>query len=192
MHNLPVLAKGAYRCTALVHPLDAARLGLFDGGMAQVRAALSGRTTVSTLSVNDATSVPSRLLNLGVEPYLVASGLRASVAQRLLERLCPACRAPVELTEEQRQLLGAPEGQRAFAAPGCEACLGTGRQGGVAIYEVATFGDAMGELILQGASAQELRAQAVKDGMTTLRQHALRLLGEGQVSVASVLRCSVA
>jgi type II secretory ATPase GspE/PulE/Tfp pilus assembly ATPase PilB-like protein len=156
---------------------------------AAVRAALAGRSAAATIGCGEAAAVISRLLNLGIEPFLLTTTLAASVSQRLLFRLCPACRQPAAISDGERAALEAHDGQRAFTAPGCAECSGSGRRGRVALFEVLELAAPIQELILQGASTAELRFAAVQNGvMTTLRSQALALLDLGEVGLAEVLR----
>ncbi len=156
---------------------------------AAVRVAHAGQTAAATLAARSSADVVSRLFNFGIEPFLVINTLRTAVAQRLLPRLCRACRRPAVVSVGERATLEAPSGQRAFTAPGCAECGGSGRQGRIAVFEVLALTPPIQQLIIYGASTAELHVEAVKLGlMTTLRSQGLALADLGEVTAADVLR----
>ena len=157
-----------------------------------VKAALTGHLVLSTLHTNDAPSTISRLLNMGVEPFLVSASTNVIVAQRLARRVCQSCKemnpvpAPalvnVGFSSEEAKTI------KAYKGKGCMACSDTGYKGRVALYEVMLIKDNIKEAILQGASAMELRELGRKNGMQTLREAGLQKIREGMTTVEEVLR----
>ncbi len=169
----------------------------FETAEIAVKAALTGHMVLSTLHTNDAPSTISRLLNMGVEPFLVTASVNVIVAQRLGRRLCSECRTPVDIPQEALLEAGVTEAQladgfQAMEGAGCDVCNNAGYKGRVALYEVMTFEDELKELVLQGCSTAELKAEAVSIGMQTLRMSGLRKLGEGVTSLKEVLRVTAA
>jgi type IV pilus assembly protein PilB len=164
----------------------------FETAEIGIKAALTGHLVLSTLHTNDAPSTVNRLLNMGVEPFLVISSLNAIVAQRLARKVCNECKEPVELDENQLIKMGARPEDLALGQPmkgrGCKMCSDTGSKGRIALYEVMKIGDEIKECILQGYSAAELKREAMKLGMQTLRQSGIRKIMEGVTSVEEILR----
>jgi len=155
-----------------------------------VQASLTGHLVFSTLHTNDAPGAPTRLVDMGVEPYLVASSLEAVVAQRLLRLICRECRELLA-SEEVARLRGEyGEGVpgRLYAGRGCRACQGTGYRGRTGIFELMRVSETVRTLILQRASAREIRMAAAAEGLKSLREDGWRLLGEGLTTVGEVLR----
>jgi len=157
-----------------------------------VKAALTGHLVLSTLHTNDAPSTISRLLNMGVEPFLVAASTNVIVAQRLARRICQACRevAPLPAQALANVGFGAEEAKtlKTHKGKGCMSCSDTGYKGRVALYEVLLIKDNVKEAVLQGASALELRELGRKNGMQTLREAGLQKIREGMTTVEEVLR----
>ena len=164
----------------------------FETAEIAIKAALTGHLVLSTLHTNDAPSTINRLLNMGVEPFLVTSSLNAIVAQRLARKVCTECAEPHEEEEELLRDLGMSdeqiEGATLMKGTGCRRCNDTGFKGRVAMYEVMDINDDIKEYVLQGYSAMELKREAMKLGMQTLRQTALNKLAAGQITVSEVLR----
>ncbi|HEV8238707.1 MAG TPA: ATPase, T2SS/T4P/T4SS family [Thermoanaerobaculia bacterium] len=157
-----------------------------------IQAALTGHLVFSTLHTNDASSSISRLTDLGVERFMITSTLAGAMAQRLLRKICPHCALEryLERDEAATLRLSIPEGKRVKVkeGKGCHQCRGTGYLGRSGIFEVLTIDDAIKELILKGADAPLIKREAVRHGMRTLRQSALRKLSEGVTTVEEVLR----
>ncbi len=154
-----------------------------------IRASLTGHLVFSTLHTNDALGGISRLIDMGVEPFLVSAAVRAFLAQRLVRRLCPNCKVPRELTDAERRELGIPmhlEGQ-AYKAKGCDRCRGSGFSGRLAIYEVVVLGQQMQDLVAHGANAPEIRAQAFKEGFTPMRGYGWIKVLQGQTTIEEVI-----
>jgi type IV pilus assembly protein PilB len=157
-----------------------------------VKAALTGHLVLSTLHTNDAPSTISRLLNMGVEPFLVSASTNVIVAQRLARRICQACKEATPVPPPALMNVGfSPDDVKTiktFKGKGCLACTETGYKGRVALYEVMLIRDNIKEAILQGASAMELRELGRKNGMQTLREAGLQKIREGMTTVEEVLR----
>ncbi len=157
-----------------------------------VRASLTGHLVFSTLHTNDAVGGITRLVEMGVEPFLVASSVRAFLAQRLVRSLCPQCKQSAHYSKEQLTACGFAEGiDKAIytaSANGCSACRSTGHHGRLAIYEIVLVTNAMQDLISSRASANELLRQARKDGFISLREYGWRKVLEGATTVEEVMR----
>ena len=155
-----------------------------------VQASLTGHLVLATLHTNDAASAVTRLVDLGVERFLLASSLRGVLAQRLVRCLCPACRKAVDVTANERQLLGAECPDRIWTAVGCPACGGLGYSGRTGIYELLAADEHLSGLIHDGAAEAELRHYAEQEGSRSLRTDGLRLLANGTTSLEELLRVS--
>jgi type IV pilus assembly protein PilB len=169
----------------------------FETAEIAVKAALTGHMVLSTLHTNDAPSTVNRLLNMGIEPFLVASSVNCIVAQRLARKVCLECReADPEVTTEALVAAGMSAEVAKKVAPskgrGCRTCADTGYKGRVALYEVMQLKDELKEFVLNGASALELKREAIRLGMKTLRASALSKLAEGTTTLAEVVRVSAA
>jgi type IV pilus assembly protein PilB len=169
----------------------------FETAEIAVKAALTGHMVLSTLHTNDAPSTINRLLNMGIEPFLVSSSVNCIVAQRLARRICEECREPDSETRvDDLVRAGMEEIKAKDVTPnrgrGCRTCSETGFKGRVALYEVMPIGDELKEFVLNGASATELKREAIRLGMLTLRQSALHKLAEGITTMSEVFRVSAA
>ncbi|MDP9528020.1 GspE/PulE family protein [Pseudomonas protegens] len=157
-----------------------------------IQAALTGHLVLSTLHTNDAPAAISRLLELGVPPYLLRATLVGVMAQRLVRTLCRHCKAPAELASDDWQNLihprQSPPPRHGMRAVGCAECRGTGYHGRTAVYEVMPLSAALRALIQSDLDLADLRRQAAEDGMHSLRQAAARKLAEGLTSFEEVLR----
>jgi type IV pilus assembly protein PilB len=167
----------------------------FETAEIAVKAALTGHLVLSTLHTNDAPSTVNRLMNMGIEPFLVASSLNLVCAQRLVRRVCKNCAEPNPTPAQALVNAGfTPEDAKSVVpnkGKGCEKCNKTGFKGRVGLYEVMEVTDELRELILVGASALELRRKAVEEGMITLRQSGLRKVKEGVTTVDEIVRETV-
>tara|TARA_Y100000780_G_C13696111_1_gene423184 strand:+ start:75407 stop:77077 length:1671 start_codon:yes stop_codon:yes gene_type:complete len=165
-------------------------------GEIAVEAALTGHLVLSTLHTNDAPSTVTRLLNMGIEPFLVVGSLNVVVAQRLCRKICMECREPVQIPHEELISCGFAPSSAAKIKPhkgkGCEFCGGTGYKGRVAIYEVLEMTPLVKELVLKNASADEIKKQAIKDGMKTLRMSALTKVAQGLTTLDEAIVNSAA
>ena len=164
----------------------------FETAEIAVKAALTGHLVLSTLHTNDAPSTVSRLLNMGVEPFLVTASVNMILAQRLARRVCQDCKQPLKVPEQSLLDLGfKPEeipGLTCYKGAGCRTCADTGYKGRVALYEVMPFWEPLKELVLNGASAAELKMEAIKHGMRSLRMSGLQKIREGVTTVDEVVR----
>ncbi|HNS21051.1 MAG TPA: type II secretion system ATPase GspE [Sedimentisphaerales bacterium] len=159
-----------------------------------IQSSLTGHLVFSTLHTNDAAGAISRLLDLGVEPYLVSSSLIAIVAQRLVRRICPDCRRPAQPTAQQLGELGLSECRDAqfYVGEGCERCFKTGYRGRTGIYEVMLISDKIQELIYRQETAGTIKKVALEAGMQTLRMDGARKVLAGVTTVGEVLRVTQA
>ncbi|MEK6713924.1 MAG: type IV-A pilus assembly ATPase PilB [Nitrospirota bacterium] len=157
-----------------------------------VKAALTGHLVLSTLHTNDAPSTVTRLLNMGIEPFLVASSVILIIAQRLVRRICQDCKEEEKVSPAILVDLGIPpqeaESVVAYKGKGCTTCNNTGYKGRVALYEVMLVDDDVKALILEGASATEIKKKAVASGMKTLRMSGLTKLKDGVTTIEEILR----
>lgn len=154
-----------------------------------IRASLTGHLVFSTLHTNDALGGISRLVDMGVEPFLVSAAVRAFLAQRLVRKLCERCKTPRDVTPDDRRDIGIPmdvEGQ-AYDANGCDRCRNTGYAGRLAIYEVAVIGGEMQDLVAHGADQPTIRAQALKDGYIPMRSYGWYKVMQGLTTIEEVI-----
>ncbi len=167
----------------------------FETAEIAVKAALTGHLVLSTLHTNDAPSTISRLLNMGVEPFLITASVNLVLAQRLARKICTDCRVPLRLDSSVLLDFGFTEQQVARAelvrGGGCKTCNGSGYKGRVALYEVMRFTDALKEMVLQGASTAELKAAAIKGGMLTLRMSGIEKVLAGVTTTEEVGRVTM-
>ncbi len=167
----------------------------FETAEIAIKAALTGHLVLSTLHTNDAPSTINRLLNMGIEPFLVASSVNLIAAQRLARKICEFCKKPIQISPQMLLNLGVPDDEVpslvCYKGTGCGRCSNTGYKGRIALYEVMPIRDEIRELILQGASAMEIKKEAMRTGMKTLRQSALTRLREGITTVEEVLKSTV-
>jgi type IV pilus assembly protein PilB len=167
----------------------------FETAEIAVKAALTGHLVLSTLHTNDAPSTINRLMNMGIEPFLVASSLNLVCAQRLVRRVCVSCKIEDDVPPLALEQIGFASDLAATVKPkkgsGCEKCNKTGYKGRVGLYEVMEITDELRELILVGASALELRRKAIEEGMITLRGSGLRKITEGVTTIEEVVRETV-
>ncbi len=168
----------------------------FETAEIAIKAALTGHLVLSTLHTNDAPSTISRLMNMGIEPFLVATSVNLIQAQRLIRRVCKDCKKEHQMPPEALLEVGfSPDEARdlkTFKGRGCQTCNGTGYKGRVGLYEVMEVTDEIRELILIGASALELRKRAIEDGMITLRESGLHKIRAGITTLEEVVRETVA
>ena len=161
-----------------------------DTAQTAIQAALTGHLVLSSIHANDAPSVPFRLMNLGVEPYLIASVLVGVVAQRMVRRLCSHCRTPIPgdgPEAEAAQMLGL-EADEAFYGAGCNLCSHTGYLGRTGVFELLGFSEEVSRLFMAGAAASEIRSQAVQEGMVALLEDGVQKVRDGTTTPSEVLR----
>jgi type IV pilus assembly protein PilB len=168
----------------------------FETAEIAIKAALTGHLVLSTLHTNDAPSTISRLMNMGIEPFLVATSVNLIQAQRLIRRICKDCKTehhlPPEGLVEVGFTLEEAKQLKTYKGSGCKTCNNTGYKGRVGLYEVMEVTDEIRELILIGASALELRKRAIEDGMITLRESGLHKIRNGITTLEEVVRETVA
>jgi type IV pilus assembly protein PilB len=168
----------------------------FETAEIGIKAALTGHLVLSTLHTNDAPSTINRLLNMGIEPFLVASAVNLVTAQRLGRRLCPECKEPEEISKQALLDAGvSPDEVDEFVCykgRGCSNCNNSGYKGRVGIYQVMPMFDEIREMVLAGANTAEIKRESMRLGVRTMRQSALLKLKEGVTSFSEVLRCTVA
>ncbi|MDH5567777.1 MAG: ATPase, T2SS/T4P/T4SS family, partial [Myxococcales bacterium] len=169
----------------------------FETAEIAVKAALTGHMVLSTLHTNDAPSTVNRLLNMGIEPFLVSSSVNCIVAQRLARRVCEECKeTDPDVTVEALVEAGMDGDIAKQVVPvkgkGCRTCSETGFKGRIAVYEVMDLKEELKEFVLNGASALELKREAARLGMRTLRMSALAKLAEGTTTLSEVFRVSTA
>ena len=160
----------------------------FETAEIGVKAALTGHLVLSTLHTNDAPGTVSRLLNMGIEPFMVTASLNLILAQRLARRLCPTCKKAVQNVDEQALIdAGIPQDKigsfTLYEKAGCKECNDRGYRGRVAVYEVMPFWDGLKEIVINGASAAELKQEAIRLGMQTLRMAALAKVMVGATTI---------
>jgi len=167
----------------------------FETAEVAIKAAMTGHLVLSTLHTNDAPSSISRLMNMGIEPFLVATSVHLIVAQRLVRRICTFCKEPFEVPPAALVQAGFSEHEsrtlKLFRGRGCERCSNTGYKGRVGLYEVLEIEDELREMILSGGSAFELRQKAVQIGMMTLRGSGLQKIRDGMTTLEEVIRETV-
>lgn len=161
-----------------------------------IKAALTGHLVLSTLHTNDAPSTVNRLLNMGVEPFLVASSCNLILAQRLARRACANCKEEIDLPPEALLSVGIKQDAVGTFKPvkgaGCDICGGTGYKGRLALYEVMEMTEGIKELILRGANASEIKKQALAEGMVSLRMSGLEKVKQGLTTIEEVVRVTFA
>ncbi len=158
-------------------------------------AALTGHLVLSTLHTNDAPSALTRLVEMGIEPYLVSSALDCILAQRLARKLCEKCKEPYLPTEEELHSSAFPlrgeEAPKLFQAVGCAACAGTGYKGRMALHEVMPVTEELEKLTVEGASSEVMKKVAIEQGMLTLREDGMEKVRMGHTSIQEILRVVV-
>lgn len=163
-----------------------------DTASMAIQSALTGHLVFSTLHTNDAAGAVTRLLDLGVEPYLVASSVLGVLAQRLVRRICPRCKAAYSPTEQERKLWGVSEqdlgGRTFFRGEGCEHCLQTGYRERVGLFELLRLSDPMRQLVHDRAKSSDIKAVGVEAGMTSLRADGIDKAAAGRTTLAEVAR----
>lgn len=170
----------------------------YETGEIAIKSALTGHLVLSTLHTNDAPSTITRLLNMGIEPFLVTASLNCIVAQRLMRKVCTECKEEMDVAPQVLMDLGvSPKEVSDYivykgVGEGCKHCSGTGYKGRIAVYEVMDISEELKEFILGGASALEIKKEAMRQGMNTLRQSALEKLKSGITTIEEVVRNTAA
>ena len=159
-----------------------------------IRSALTGHLVFSTVHTNDAPSTIMRLADMGIEKYLIASSLVLILAQRLVRRICPHCKAKIDVPPNALEEIGFNKEEAktisVYKGKGCEYCNNTGYKGRIAIYEVMPISDKIKEMILHEASVNEIKQQAIKEGMSTLRMSGLKKIKEGVTTIEEVMNAT--
>jgi len=167
----------------------------FETAEIAVKAALTGHLVLSTLHTNDAPATIFRLLNMGVEPFLITASVNLVLAQRLARKICVDCKQPVQHEAKALKDCGFTDEQIASAklmkGAGCRTCNNTGYKGRVALYEVMRFNDSLKEMVLGGSSAAELKMGAIKNGMCTLRMSGIKKVLDGVTTTEEILRVTM-
>jgi type IV pilus assembly protein PilB len=160
-------------------------------GEIAVEAALTGHMVLSTLHTNDSASTVTRLLNMGIEPFLVVAALNCVVAQRLCRKICINCREELKVERDQLISCGftptSADKIKVYHGAGCEVCAGTGYKGRVAIYEVLDVTSKVKDIVLKNGTTDEIKAQSIKDGMKSLRMCALTKVAQGLTTIEEAL-----
>ncbi len=161
-----------------------------------VKAALTGHMVLSTLHTNDAPSTVNRLLNMGIEPFLVASSCNLILAQRLARKICRDCKDKIQINDKVLIDLGVSSQEakkmECSKGKGCATCGGTGYKGRIALYEVMPFTESIKEMVLNGASSAEIKRAAIKEGMKSLRMSGVTKVAEGVTTIEEILRVTMA
>ncbi|OYW04487.1 MAG: type II secretion system protein GspE [Acidobacteria bacterium 37-71-11] len=167
----------------------------FETAEIAIKAALTGHLVLSTLHTNDAPATISRLMNMGIEPFLVATSVNVIAAQRLIRKVCQSCKEEIETPIQALLSVGFPESEahslKLVKGRGCDKCTNSGYKGRLGLFEVMDITEDMRELILSGATAVELRRKAIEEGMITLRQSGLQKIREGLTTIDEVVRETV-
>ena len=168
----------------------------FETAEIGVKAALTGHLVLSTLHTNDAPSTINRMLNMGIEPFLVASAVNLISAQRLGRRVCSECKEPEDVSKEALIAAGVAEADvgkfTLYKGKGCSTCNDTGYKGRIGIYQVMPMFEGIKEMVLSGANTAEIKQESMRLGIKTMRQSALTKMMEGVTTLEEVLRCTVA
>ncbi len=159
-----------------------------ETGVIAVESALTGHLVLSTLHTNDASGAMTRLVEMGIEPYLVASSVLGVLAQRLVRRNCPDCLEVEQVDPSVRRALDVPLEETFYKGRGCEACHFTGYKGRFAVYELLEVSESIRDEILRGVSAGAIRNVATAEGMTLLTTHALEQARQKKTSLIEVYR----
>lgn len=157
-----------------------------------VQASITGHLVVSTLHTNSSTSSITRLMDMGLEPYLIADAMVGVIAQRLVRRLCPNCKRPRLATEDERELLGGKAGEQIqiYEPCGCPQCDNMGYKGRIGVYEILEVTPKMRHIISKNGTADEIKSQALLDGMHTLRMSASEYVRQGITSLSEMIKVS--
>jgi type II secretory ATPase GspE/PulE/Tfp pilus assembly ATPase PilB-like protein len=166
----------------------------FETSEIAIRAAMTGHLVFSTLHTNDAVSGITRLLDMGIEPFLLASVVRCFLAQRLVRTICEECRAEASYDADYLRELGftPPPGAKLYKGSGCDTCRQTGYRGRRAIFEVCVIAESLRRMIIRKETGSMLKAQAIKDGMESLRTDGWRRVLKGQTTVEEIVRVTQA
>lgn len=153
-----------------------------------VRASITGHLVISTLHTNDAPSSITRLLDMGIEPYLAADAVVAIIAQRLIRRLCPKCKELALTAEWENELLGFKESQTVYKAKGCNECSNTGYKGRIAVHEVLLMNNEIKKVIERSEGMEKIKQASIKSGMTTLYENCKEIILKGETTVSEMVK----
>ena len=158
-----------------------------------IQAALTGHLVFSTLHTNDSPSALTRLVDMGIEPYLLTSSITAILAQRLVRRICPHCKEVYEPTEFENRILDeyGGDGRLVYKGTGCPECLNTGYLGRIGVFELLTLNSKIRQMVQEKASSEEIKAEAIRNGMVTLRQDGVNRALAGDTTIAEVVRVTI-
>lgn len=163
-----------------------------DGETAEIatRSAITGHLVFSTIHTNDAASSITRMIDMGIEPFLMSSAVVGIIAQRLVRRLCPKCKELLELTEQDRDILDIEEGEEVtiYKANGCPECNNMGYKGRIAVYEIMEVNREIREMIAKNENSDVIKDVAIKNGMKTLRMNSARLVKNGVTTIDEMLK----
>jgi type IV pilus assembly protein PilB len=167
----------------------------FETAEIAIKAALTGHLVLSTLHTNDAPSTINRLMNMGIEPFLVATSVQLIAAQRLVRRICGQCKEEVDMQGQALLNVGYKKDEigtfKVFKGRGCEKCNNTGYKGRVGLVEVMVIDDDLREMILSGGSSIDIKRRAIENGMITLRRSGLVKIKDGVTTIEEVVRETV-
>jgi type IV pilus assembly protein PilB len=167
----------------------------FETAQIAVQAALTGHLVLSTVHTNDAPGTISRLIDMGIEPFLISSAVILILAQRLIRKVCMECRETVKVHPQLLIDVGVPPDEvksfPVYKGKGCSLCNNTGYKGRVGLYEVMTMKEELKELVLSRASTSEIKKEAIRLGMKTLRQSGIAKIKEGVTTIEEVLRSTM-
>ncbi len=167
----------------------------FETAQIAVQAALTGHLVLSTVHTNDAPGTISRLIDMGIEPFLISSAIVLILAQRLIRKVCPECKEPIKVHPQLLIDLGIPPDEvksfQVYKGKGCSLCNNTGYKGRVGLYEVMPMKEEVKELVLSRASTSEVKKEAIRLGMKTLRQSGISKIKEGMTTIEEVLRSTM-
>ena len=157
-----------------------------------IQSALTGHLVLSTLHTNDSASAVTRLIDMGIEPYLVCSSVIGIMAQRLVRSICPKCKSPYEPSEEERLILSRSrldcDGGAFCKGSGCQYCIDTGYRGRTGIFELMVVDDELRELVMANARSNLIKEAAVKNDMRTLHEDGMRRVFAGDTTIEEILR----
>jgi type IV pilus assembly protein PilB len=167
----------------------------FETAQIAIQAALTGHLVLSTVHTNDAPGSVTRLIDMGIEPFLISSAVILIVAQRLIRKICTECRQPIKVHAQLLIDLGVPPDEvksfPAYQGKGCAICSGTGYKGRLGLYEVMLIKEEVKELILARSSTTEIKKEAIRLGMKTLRQSGIHKIKAGVTTIEEVLRSTM-
>jgi general secretion pathway protein E len=159
-----------------------------------IQAALTGHLVFSTLHTNDSASALTRLIDMGIEPYLLTSSVTAILAQRLVRKICPHCKDIYSASDYEKELLHGymqTSDKTLYKGRGCEACLNTGYLGRIGIFELLVLSSKIRQMVQEKSSSEEIKVQAIKEGMSTLREDGLKKVFEGTTTLSEIIRVTI-